>query len=99
MELTMNNKFTIWLLEREDQNTSITMDMFQTYLGLGVLKESSFSNLQISDIKDFEGFRRQMMGWNAFLKLDEVAKNNVTNLINNQNTRMRDILDAMNNLS
>lgn len=89
------NKFNTWLSERELVKTDITSNMLKNHLGLSVLNDAAFGNMQISDFDNYEDFRRKIVGWNAFSILNEIAKNNVINIIKNQSSRMRDIIAAM----
>lgn len=90
------NKFQIWLTEREDTKIDTITNMVKTHLGLIVLTDSAFQNLQVSDFDNYEDFRRKMTDWNAFGKMNDISKSAVQNLIKNQNSRMRDIVSAMN---
>ena len=90
------NKFQFWLAEREDTKFDTKTNMIKTHLGLQVLRDSSFLNLQVSDFDSYEDFRRKMTEWNAFGEMSDISKSAVQNMIKNQNSRMRDIVIAMN---
>lgn len=94
MDLVMNN-FNLWLTEEELKIDTIS-DMLKSHLGMPNLSKAAFDDVQISDFENYDQFRNKITGWTYFTNLDEIPKNTVLNLLKNQNTRMRDIIEAMN---
>lgn len=94
MEFIMNKvfkNFDLWLTERDEQKLDTNTTMLKQHLGLDVLSDASFSDIQISDFDNYDNFRNKMINWNMFADMNEINKSSVIELLKNRNARMRDI--------
>jgi hypothetical protein len=94
MGLVMNN-FNLWLTEEELKIDTIS-NMLKSHLGMPNFSKAAFDDVQISDFENYDQFRNKITGWSYFANLDEIPKSTILNLLKNQNTRMRDLIEALN---
>ena len=89
MGISMNKvfkKFDNWLIERDEQKLDTTTGMLKQHVGLDVLSDASFLDIQVGDFDSYDNFRNKIINWNIFTDLNEINE-----LIKNKNARMRDL--------
>lgn len=84
-------KFDNWLVERDEQKLDTTATILKQHLGLDVLSDASFLDIQVSDFDSYENFRNKVINWNMFTDLNEINQSSIIELLKNRNARMRDL--------
>lgn len=94
MGISMNKvfkKFDNWLIERDEQKLDTTTGMLKQHVGLDVLSDASFLDIQVGDFDSYDNFRNKIINWNIFTDLNEINQSSIIELIKNKNARMRDL--------
>ena len=94
MGISMNKvfkKFDNWLIERDEQKLDTTTGMLKQHVGLDVLSDASFLDIQVGDFDSYDTFRNKIINWNIFTDLNEINQSSIIELIKNKNARMRDL--------
>ena len=94
MGISMNKvfkKFDNWLIERDEQKLDTTTGMLKQHVGLDVLSDASFLDIQVGDFDSYDNFRNKIINWNMFTDLNEINQSSIIELIKNKNARMRDL--------
>lgn len=84
-------KFDLWLNERDELKLDTTTSMLKQHVGLDVLSDGSFLDIQVSDFEKYDDFRNKIINWNVFSDMNEINQNAIVELLKNKNARMRDI--------
>ena len=84
-------KFDNWLIERDEQKLDTTTGMLKQHVGLDVLSDASFLDIQVGDFDSYDNFRNKIINWNMFTDLNEINQSSIIELIKNKNARMRDL--------